>query len=74
MAAPKTTNLELPLGTLGDFEFKQSFKGALQSLDSTLGALGDVEVLDAAGGDPVEGALSAKLAAMEARLVALETA
>jgi len=38
MAAPITTNLSLPLGTLGDVRFKSSYRAAMALLDTAVAA------------------------------------
>lgn len=48
MAAPKTTNLLLPLGVLGDLEFKRSYKAAMELLDTAVDAAqSDIDALEA---------------------------
>lgn len=72
--ANETPNLKLPLDFLGMVPFRNQIKKAFGLIDTAVGGVDEVEILDGAGGDPVDGDLAAKLAAMEARIVALETA
>ena len=72
--ADVTTNLSLPRKFLGIVPFRNSIARAFDLIDAALGDVAAVEVLASEGGAPVDGDLAAKLTAMEARLVALETA
>lgn len=47
---------------------------AVGGITTDLGAIADLDILDAADGDPVDGDLAAKLAALEARVIVLEAA